>query len=59
VPGDRSATLRLDANRSRVAAIDAAIASVAGQSAMSAGEVIDLLLDMRTRIVFSEILAYA
>jgi hypothetical protein len=29
---------------------------VAGRAAMSAGEVIDVLLDLRVRLVFSEIL---
>jgi hypothetical protein len=39
--------------RSRVAAIDAAIEGVAGRTAMSAGEVIDVLLDIRVAIAFS------
>src|SRR5436190_22052379 len=43
-------TLRPDASRSRVAAIDAAIEGVAGRAAMSAGEVIDVLLDLRARV---------
>jgi hypothetical protein len=55
-PDDDRATSRADAGRSRVAAIDAAIQSVAGRAAMSAGEVIDVLLDLRVRLVFSEIL---
>ena len=50
---DDPATSRLDARRSRVAAVDAAIAVVAGRAALPAGEVIDLLLDLRSRIASS------
>ena len=45
--------------RSRVAAIDAAIEGVAGRTAMSAGEVIDVLLDIRVAIAFSALFAVA
>lgn len=45
--------------RSRVAAIDAAIEGVAGRTAMSAGEVIDVLLDIRVAIAFSALFATA
>jgi hypothetical protein len=48
---DDRASSRLDEHRSLVAAVDSAIALVAGSAALPAGEVIDLLLDLRTRIV--------
>jgi hypothetical protein len=47
---DDRATSQPDEHRSLVAAVDAAIAAVAGSAAMPAGEVVDLLLDLRTRI---------
>jgi hypothetical protein len=56
---DVRATLRAEASRSRVAAIDAAIEGVAGRAVMSPGEVIDVLLDLRARVACSEILTEA
>ena len=47
---DGAATLRPDGYCSLVAAVDNAIVVVAGSVALPAGEVIDLLLDLRTRV---------
>jgi len=58
-PDDGCATLRVDACRSRITAIDAAVAGVAGRVTMSSSEVIDLLLDLRSRVAFSATLADA
>lgn len=49
--GDHRPALRPEQHRSIVAAVDSAIAAIAGGAALPAGEVIDLLLDLRTRIV--------
>ncbi len=53
------ATLGEDARRTRLTAIDAAIEDAVGHGVMSAGEVVDLLLDLRARVVFSEMLTDA
>jgi hypothetical protein len=47
---DERAPSEPDEHRSLIAAVDSAIAAVAGSAALPAAEVIDLLLDLRSRI---------
>jgi hypothetical protein len=58
-PDEAVATSGVYAWRSRVAAIDAAIEGVAGRTVISAGEVIDVLLDIRVAIAFSALFTAA
>jgi hypothetical protein len=50
---DDRPTLRVDACRSRIAAIDSAIEVLRGRAALTADEAVDVLLDLRTRLTFS------
>ena len=58
-PDEAVATSGVYAWRSRVAVIDAAIEGVAGRTVISAGEVIDVLLDIRVAIAFSALFTAA